>query len=167
MLPQAAKASAPVPAARACGLLLAIWALELGLALVPAARSLDLFLAPKRLALVAVLRALVLLEAARHLVPLATGVPAVVPLARTVVLLMSVRALVLLTVARALALGAAEPVKPWCQSQARGPRWCSVGLAACLPLLALKGAALAASRRLGLPQMRPSRARSPPGRHPG
>ena len=167
MLPQAARALAQVPAARACALLLAIWALELALALVPAARSLDLLLAPKPLAPLAVPRALVLLQAARSLVLVATGASAVVPLAKAVVLLMSARALVLLEVARALAPGAAEPVKPWCQSLARCPHQTLVALVVCLPLVALRGEALAASRPLRPPQMRPSRGRGPPGRCPG
>ena len=134
--------------------------------LVPAARVMDLLLAPKSLALVVVPRALVLLQAAMRLVLLATGA-SVVPLARAVVPLVSGRALVLLKAARALALGAAEPVKPQCQSLARGPHWCLVGLAACLPLVFLTGAALAASRPLRPPQMPQSRGRGPPGRCSG
>ena len=118
--------------------------------LVPAAKCLDLVLAPKPLALAAVPRALGLLQAARCLVLLATGASAMVPWAR-VVLLMLARALMLLKAARALASGAGEPVKPWCRSPVRGPHWCSVGLAARLPLVALKGAALAASRPLRSP----------------
>ena len=137
------------------------------LAQVLAARALDLPLAPKPLALVAVPWALALLQAARCLVLLATGASAVVPLPRAVVLLMLARALVLLAAARALAPGAAKPVKPRCQSLARGPHQSSVVLAAFLPLVTFRGEAWAVSRPLRPLQMRPSRGRGPPGRCPG